>query len=168
MKDLNKYEEFRGSGTKHLDVKRLVTLCELMNIKRIDGRPSSAPKLTIDTEYISRASRALPAMTLVKRASANDIAMQSEAIHGTWIDGYGTNWWTAATWMLIGIMTCCILMSLVLLRSNSGKVTTDMVDDETQTLEEGRSDQTIPNRILITKNGKAAHCRDDCPFLLKS
>ena len=66
--------------TKHLDGKRLVTLCELLNVKRVDGRPSSAPKLTIDTEYISRASRALAAMTLVKRASANEIAMQSEAI----------------------------------------------------------------------------------------
>ena len=42
--------------TKHLYGKRLVTLCGLLNIKRIDGRPSSAPKLTIDTEYISRAS----------------------------------------------------------------------------------------------------------------
>ena len=52
--------------TKHLDGKRLVMLCELLNIKRIDGRPSSAPKLTIDTEYISRASRALAAVTLVK------------------------------------------------------------------------------------------------------
>ena len=89
--------------------------------------------------------------------------MQSEAIQGTWIDGYGTNCWIAATWILIGIMTCCILMSLVLLPSNSGKVT-DMVDDETQTFEEGRSDQTIPSRVLITKNGKAAHCRNDCPF----
>ena len=43
-----------------------------------------------------------------------------------------------------------------------------MVDDETQTLEEGRSDQTTPSRVLITKNGKAAHCRNDCPLLLKS
>ena len=55
----------------------------------------------------------------------------------------------------------------MLLRRKSGRVT-DMVDDETQTLEEGRSDQNIPSRILITKNGKAAHCRDDCPSLLKS
>ena len=36
--------------TKHLDGKRLVTLCELLNIRRIDGRPSSAPKLTSDTD----------------------------------------------------------------------------------------------------------------------
>ena len=54
--------------TKHPDGKRLVMLCELLNIKR---RPSSAPKLTIDTEYISRASRALAAVTLVKRATGN-------------------------------------------------------------------------------------------------
>ena len=47
--------------TKHLDGKRLVTLCEILNIERVDGRPSSAPKLTIDTEYISRASRPLAA-----------------------------------------------------------------------------------------------------------
>ena len=32
----------------------------------------------------------------------------------------------------------------------------------------GRSDQTTPSRVLITKNGKAAHCRNDCSFLLKS
>ena len=63
--------------TKHLDGKRLVMLCELLNIKRIDGRPSSAPKLTIDTEYISRASRALAAVTLVKRATASEIAVHS-------------------------------------------------------------------------------------------
>ena len=36
--------------TKDLDGKRLVTLCELLNIRRIDGRPSSAPNLTIDTD----------------------------------------------------------------------------------------------------------------------
>ena len=41
-----KIEKIRGTVnpadlmTKHLDGKRLVTLCELLNIKRIDGRPS--------------------------------------------------------------------------------------------------------------------------------
>ena len=40
--------------TKHLDGKRLMMLCDLLNIKHIGGRPSSAPKLTIATEYISR------------------------------------------------------------------------------------------------------------------
>ena len=58
----------------------LVKLCELLNIKRVDGRPSSAPKLTTDTEYISRASRALAAMTLVKRAPASEIAVHSASI----------------------------------------------------------------------------------------
>ena len=43
-----------------------------------------------------------------------------------------------------------------------------MADDETQTLDEGRSDQNVQMRILITKNGKAALCRYDCPFLLQS
>ena len=31
--------------TKHLDGKRLVTLCELMNTKRIDGRPFFSSKI---------------------------------------------------------------------------------------------------------------------------
>ena len=44
----------------------------------------------------------------------------------------------------------------------------DMVDDETQTLEEGRHDPEIPTRDMIMKNGKAALCRNDCPVLLKS
>ena len=37
------------------------------------------------------------------------------------------------------------------------------------TLEEGRCAQDVSARIMmITKHGKAAHCRNDCPFLLKS
>ena len=97
--------------TRHLDEKCLVTMCELFNIKRIDGRPSSAPKLTIDTEFLSRASRALAAVTLVKRAMASEIAVHSGAMQETWIDGYRGEGWTVAGWMLVGIVTCCILMS---------------------------------------------------------
>ena len=101
--------------TKHLDGKRSVMLCELLNIKRIDGRPSSAPKLTIDTEYISRSARALAAVTLVKRATASEIALHSGAMQETWIDGYRADGWTVTGWMLAGIVICCILMGLVLL-----------------------------------------------------
>ena len=137
-------------------------LCELLNIKRIDGRPSSAPKLTIDT-----ASRALAAVTLVKRATASDTAVHSGAMQGTWIDGYRADGWTVTGWMLVGIVTCCILMSLVPLWRKTGRIV-DMVDDETQTLEEGKRDPEIPMKVLITKNGRAAHCRNDCPFLLTS
>ena len=42
-----------------------------------------------------------------------------------------------------------------------------MVDGETQTLEEDRSDQNVSMTVMITKNGKAAQCRYDCPFLSK-
>ena len=108
--------------TKHLDGKRLVMLCELLNIKRVDGRPSSASILTIDTEYISRASRALPAVTLVKRAMASEFAVHSGAMQETWIDGYRADGWTVTGWMLVGIVTCCILMSLVLLCRKNGRI----------------------------------------------
>ena len=87
--------------TKHLDGKRLVMLCELLNIKRIDGRPSSAPKLTIDAEYISRASQALAAVTLVKRAAGSEIAVHSGAMQETWIDGCRADGWTVDRWMLV-------------------------------------------------------------------
>ena len=74
--------------TKHLDGKRLMMLCDLLNIKHIGGRPSSAPKLTIATEYISRASRAQGAMTLVKQAAAKENRCHSGAEFETLIDGY--------------------------------------------------------------------------------
>ena len=80
--------------TKHLCGKRLLMLCELLNIKRIDGRQSSAPKLTIATEYIAQASRVLAAATLVKRATASEIAVHSGAMQETWIDGYRADGWT--------------------------------------------------------------------------
>ena len=42
--------------TKHLDEQRLTKLCDLLSIKRTSGRSNSAPMLTVDTEYIPRAS----------------------------------------------------------------------------------------------------------------
>ena len=108
--------------TKHLDGKRVVMLRELLNIKRIDGRPGSATKLTIDTEYISRASRAL-------RATASEIAVHSGAMQETWIDGCRADGWTVTGWMLVGIVTGCILMSLVLLWRKTVRFV-DMVDED--------------------------------------
>ena len=124
---------------------------------------SSAPKLTIYTEYISRASRALAAVTLVKRATASEIAVHSGAIQETWIEGYRADGWTVTGWMLVGIVACCILMSLVLLWRKTGRIV-DMVDDETQTLDEGTPEPAIPMKVMITKNGRAAHCRKRLPI----
>ena len=81
-------------------------------------------------------------MTLLKRASASEIGCEV-----CWIDGYGVDWLAiAASWILIGIVVCGILIRLMLLRRKSGRVT-EMVDDETQTLEEGRNDQTIRAKL---------------------
>ena len=52
-------------------------LCELLNVNHISGRPNSAPKLAVHREYITTASRALAAMTLVKQAATNEIAVSS-------------------------------------------------------------------------------------------
>ena len=65
--------------------------------------------------------------------------------------------------MLVGIVTCCILVGFVLLWRKSGRIV-DVVDDETQTLEEGKRDPEIPMRVMVTRKGRAAHCRNDCPF----
>ena len=64
------------------------------------------------------------------------------------------------------MVTCCILMGLVLLWRKTVRIV-DMVDDETQTLEEGERDPEVPMRVMITKNGRAAHCRNDCPFFFE-
>ena len=85
-------------------------------------------------------------MTLVRQAAASEIAVPSRAEHETWIDGYRAECWTAAGWISVVIMTCCILMGLV---------------HGTHTLEEGRCAQDIPTRIMTTKQCKAAHCRSD-------
>ena len=44
-------------------------------------------------------------MTLVKLLSASEIAVKSGATQGMWIDGYGVDWWIAASWILVGIVT---------------------------------------------------------------
>ena len=64
--------------------------------------------LTMDIAYISRASRALAAMTLVRQAAANEIGVLSGAEFETWIDRYKADYWTAAGWITVVIMTCCI------------------------------------------------------------
>ena len=78
------------SGWKTFDdVVRLV-----FTSKQIGGRPSLVPKLAMDTEYISRASRALAAMTLVRRAfwiRTRDVDrwLQSRLLDGSWVDNRG-------------------------------------------------------------------------------
>ena len=58
-------------------------------------------------------------------------------------------------------------MGLVLLWWKSGKVA-ETIDNGTQTLEEDRCSQDVSVRLMVAKHGKAAHCRNDCSFLLKS
>ena len=70
-----KNQELKIEKIRGLDGKRLTTLCDLLNIKHISGRPNSAPKLTSDTEHITCAQRA--AMTLVTQAAASDTAVSS-------------------------------------------------------------------------------------------
>ena len=89
--------------------------------------PSSALKLMMDIEYISRASRALAAMTLVRQAAASEIAVPSVAEHETWIDGYRADYWTAAGWITVVIIFCCILVGLVLPWWKSGRVRGQML-----------------------------------------
>ena len=98
------------------------------------------------TEYTSRVSRALAAMTLVRQAAANEIGVPFGAEHETRIDGSRADCWTAAGEKTVVIMTCCILAGLVLQKWKSGRVTETIVTG-TQTLEEGRCAQDLPTRI---------------------
>ena len=76
--------------------------------------------------------------------------MPSGARQETWIDGYRADGWTVTGWKPVGIVTCCILMGLVLLWRKTGRIV-DMVDDETQTLEEGKREPELPMIVMITK-----------------
>ena len=131
-----KIEKIRGTVksanlvTKHLDGKRLTVLCDLLSIEHIGGRPSSAPKLTMDTKYISRASRALAAMTMVRQAAANEVAVSSGADYETWIDDHRTDLWMAAGWITVLVMTCCVLVGMVLPWWKSRRVA-ETIDDGT-------------------------------------
>ena len=45
----------------------------------------------MDTDYISRASRALAGLTLVRQAAANEIAVPSRTENEMWIDEHRTH-----------------------------------------------------------------------------
>ena len=65
----------------------------------------------------------------------------SGAEHEMWIDGYRVEYWTAAVWITVDIVTCCILM--VSTWWKAGRVV-ETTDSGTQTLDEGKHDQCIP------------------------
>ena len=44
----------------------------------------------------------------------------------------------------------------------------EIVSNRAQTLEEVCTSKDIPARILIVRNGRAAHWKSDCPFFSKS
>ena len=119
-----------------------------------------APKLTVDAECVSRASRAVASMALARRAAASEVTVPSGIEHETWMDGYRSDDLTAAGWITVAIMTCCTLGGLLWVWWKSGRVA-ETVSNGTQTLEEGGCAQDIPTRVTITKHGKAAQCRYD-------
>ena len=87
------------------------------------------------TEYTSRVSRALAAMTLVRQAAANEIGVPSGAELETRIDDYSRLLDDSRVETVV-IMTFCNFAGLVLLWWKSGRVTETM-NNGTQTLEEG-------------------------------
>ena len=143
----------------------MTTLCDLLSIKHVCGRPSSIPKLTIDTEYIARASRALAAVTLVRQAAASEVAVSSGLEKEEWINEMDC--WTSAGWMITMIVTVGILVYLVSTWWNAGKVAVT-VSNSTQTLEEECKSQDIQARILIVRNNRTAHWKSDCPLLCRT
>ena len=115
-------------------------LCDLLSIKRISGRPSSAPKLAMDTEFISGASRALAAMTLVRQAAASEIAVPS-GIRTREMDRWRRSILLHGR-ITVVIMACCILTGLVSVWWEVGRVA-ETVSTGTQILEEGDALQTF-------------------------
>ena len=122
----------------------------------------------MDTECISRASRALAAVTLVRQAAPNEVAVPPGAEYETWIDEHRINFWAMAGWVTVVIMTCCILMGLVLLWWKSGRVA-ERIDSGTQRLEEGRCSQkcTYENHGHETRKDPRT-AETIAPLLLKS
>ena len=68
----------------------------------------------------------------------------------TWSDEHRTDYWTVSGWIIVVIMTCCILVGLELLWWKSGRVA-ETIDNGTQTLEEGRCSQDVHTKIMTTK-----------------
>ena len=109
----------------------------------------------MDTEYISRASRALAWMTLARQVAAIEIAVSSGVEHETWIHRYRAEYRSATGWITVVVISCCILKGLPLLWRKSGEAA-ETSDTGTQTLEEGRCAQDIPSRIMITARPRIA------------
>ena len=105
-------------------------------------------------------------MTLVRQAAASEIAVPSGAERETWIHGYRADYWTAAGWITVALVTCCIRMGLVSMWWKLGRVGETM-DSGTQTLKEGRCAQNIPTNIMITKHGQGRAWKKRLPMPLE-
>ena len=109
----------------------------------------------MDTEYISRASRTLEWITLVRQVAAIEIAVSSGVEHETWIDRCRADYRSAAGWIIVVVISCCILTGLLLLWRKSGEAA-GTSDTGTQTLDEGRCAQDILSRIMFTARPRIA------------
>ena len=90
-----------------------------------------------------------------------EIAVPSGIEHETWIDGDRADYWTAAGGITVVVLTHFILVGLASLWWKTGRVA------ETISERAGCAPD-IPTRVMITKHGKTAHCRCDCPFFLEA
>ena len=67
--------------------------------------------------------------------------------------------------MITVIFTVGVLVYLVSMWWTAEKVA-EAISNSTQTLEDGCNSQDVLVRILVVRNGRAAHLKSDCPFLL--
>ena len=94
-------------------------------------------------------------MTLVRQVAAIEIAVPSGVEHETWTHRYRAVYRSAAGWIIVVVISCCILKGLPLLWRKSGEAA-ETSDTVTKTLEEGRCAQDIPSRIMITARPRIA------------
>ena len=123
----------------------------------MDG-PTQHQKLTVDREYITRASRTLAVMTLVRQAAANEVAVPSRSESVKWINEaeLDERWMDGQSLLFVFWCIWCRRGGVVATVSNSA-----------QTPEEGCNLQDIKARILLVRTGRAASWKSDCPFLVK-
>ncbi len=135
--------------TKHLNGAMMRDMCGSLDLKFEAGRAATAPKLEVDSGYVTRCAKLLAVVSLLPRANGAQTESHQE--------GYNVIAWAATLNMMIGLLwlVCARPSNSVGIKTRENAKPTADIDDETC-------------EFYWTERGARLHSRRDCVQLRRA
>ncbi len=144
--------------TKHLDGTTMRAMCGLLDLKFETGRAAAAPKLEIDSGYVTRCAKLLAAVSLLPAVRGEPNEHHEEKY--TWV----------ASVIAMGVLVLLVLATVwVTFARRQARTVINPCDKDTMTMSMMANTEHMSGVELVwTERGERLHMSRECPALRNS